>query len=43
MTKITHVYDKVLNNFALQTWPNNGLTSLKFPITWRQRLAKVAF
>lgn len=39
----TYKCEKALNNFALQTWPNDELASLKLPITWRQRLAKVAF
>ena len=39
----THACEEALNNLVLQTWPNNGLASLKFPITWRQRLAKVVF
>ncbi len=29
----TRVCEEALNNFVLQTWPNNGLASLKFPIT----------
>ena len=41
--KQTCVCEKRLNNFALQIWPNNGLANLKFPITSRQQLAKVAF
>ena len=43
VAKQTRACERALNNFALQTWPNNGLTSLKFPIIWRQRLAKVVF
>lgn len=41
--KQTRACEEALNNFALQTWPNNGLTNLGFLITWRQLLAKVAF
>lgn len=31
--KQTCACEKVLNNFTLQTWPNNGLASRKFPIS----------
>ncbi len=31
--KQTCIYKETLNNFALKTWPNNGLASLKFLIT----------
>lgn len=31
--KQTCAYEETLSNFALQTWLNNGLASLKFPIT----------
>ncbi len=31
--KQTRACEEVLNNFVLQTWLNNGLASLKFPIT----------
>lgn len=33
IAKKTYVYKKTLISFALQTWPNNILVSLKFPIT----------
>lgn len=33
--KQTYIFEEVLNKFALQTWPNNGLTSLKSPIILR--------
>lgn len=43
VTKQTLICEEALNNFTLQTWPNNGLASLKFPIIWRQYLVKVVF
>ncbi len=43
VAKQTRACEEALNNFALQTWPNNGFASIKFSITWKQRLAKVAF
>ena len=32
----------VLNNFVYWTWPDDGFADLKFPIPWRQQLAKAA-
>ena len=32
ITDQTRAYEKALNNFALWTWPDNGLVSLNFPI-----------
>lgn len=43
VAKQTRICEEALNNFALSTWPNNRLASLKFQITWRQCLTKVAF
>ncbi len=34
--------ETALNNFAQQTWLDDGLADLRFPVPWRQRLAKVA-
>lgn len=40
--KQTLVCKTILNKFTHWTWPDNGLADLKFPISWRQRLAKSA-
>lgn len=42
MVERTLACKTVPNNFAYQTWPNDGLADLKFPISWRQRLTKAA-
>lgn len=34
--------EEILNEFATQTWPTNGMDEIKFPVLWRQRLAKAA-
>ena len=33
---------EMLDRFAAETWPTNSMNELKFPIPWRQRLAKAA-